>query len=529
MLHSIGTYFYERRRGYAKALGIVGGLYMVGRYVGDRLEDVRRKVVEERSAREGDSLRKRFKQNLDDISFTIMAHLPILMHNVLTDMNVEALTAELQSLSKAARDRPAPELQPPMQGHNSPRTPSLASSVELVHEGAHDARSDSGSASILSYSVQDDASSRLAESQLSWVQPSVESSPARRAAVPSSSSSEAGGESMSSSGVSSADGVPSSDPSGSRASLTTSKKAEMWREVKLLTVTRTLTVVYSVSLLSIFTHIQLSLLGRYKYLHSIVQLERDEGAREQNDGSIASFFFAPRENPFDAEAQFSKAGIWQEDSLWQDGIDAQTERKYLTLSWWILNVGWKDVGERVRRGVDEVFEDVSLKSKLGPVELHRLISDVRRRVEHEVTFEGDERRINFTSTLLPPTASAVTHLLARNGFSPSQGDGQDPAFTQLLEETRDVLASADFHLVLERCLDKATETLFDGLRRNVFVPDAEGEETPVRLAGMLPGLARWSSLALNSVPNELVDGLACLYEISAFAAIMYSDYESRLR
>ena len=34
----------------------------------------------------------------------------------------------------------------------------------------------------------------------------------------------------------------------------------------------------------------------------------------------------------------------------------ETERKYLTLSWWILHVGWKDVGERVRRGVEEVFE-----------------------------------------------------------------------------------------------------------------------------------------------------------------------------
>jgi hypothetical protein len=36
---------------------------------------------------------------------------------------------------------------------------------------------------------------------------------------------------------------------------------------------------------------------------------------------------------------------------------------------------------------------VSLKNKIGALELHRLISDVRRRVEHEITFEGTERRI----------------------------------------------------------------------------------------------------------------------------------------
>ena len=41
---------------------------------------------------------------------------------------------------------------------------------------------------------------------------------------------------------------------------------------------------------------------------------------------------------------------------------------------------------------------VSLKSKLGVMDLHHLVCDVRRRVEHEVTFEGLERRIKYAST-----------------------------------------------------------------------------------------------------------------------------------
>ena len=36
---------------------------------------------------------------------------------------------------------------------------------------------------------------------------------------------------------------------------------------------------------------------------------------------------------------------------------------------------------------------VSLKTRLGPKDLHRLLWDVRRRVEHEITYEGTERRI----------------------------------------------------------------------------------------------------------------------------------------
>ena len=40
-----------------------------------------------------------------------------------------------------------------------------------------------------------------------------------------------------------------------------------------------------------------------------------------------------------------------------ENVSEETERKFLTLSWWTLHVGWKDVGERVRRGVEEVFEE----------------------------------------------------------------------------------------------------------------------------------------------------------------------------
>ena len=85
-----------------------------------------------------------------------------------------------------------------------------------------------------------------------------------------------------------------------------------------------------------------------------------------------------------------------------------------------------------------------------------------------------------------------------------------PAFDRLLGETRSLLQSPDFSIVLESCLDRATDILFKSIKDTIFVQggsnvDENGAPLQLRLAGLLPGMARWSHLAFNGLPNELVD------------------------
>ena len=98
----------------------------------------------------------------------------------------------------------------------------------------------------------------------------------------------------------------------------------------------------------------------------------------------------------------------------------------------------------------------------------------------------------------------------------------DATFDAILEETRTHLASGSFDRVLEVCLDKGTDMLFSGIEKNIFAHEAGewddpntvglSQEPKVRLAGMLPPLARWCRLALEGLPNELIDVcLASLY------------------
>ena len=112
----------------------------------------------------------------------------------------------------------------------------------------------------------------------------------------------------------------------------------------------------------------------------------------------------------------------------------------------------------------------------------------------------------------------LQHVLTQGGIPARQVAAPDSTFKALLNETRAQLSTASFQIVLESCLDRATEILFNGLEKNVFretnvggweetssTAISLGQETRVRLAGMLPGLARWSQLALEGLPNELVD------------------------
>ena len=119
---------------------------------------------------------------------------------------------------------------------------------------------------------------------------------------------------------------------------------------------------------------------------------------------------------------------------------------------------------------------------------------------------------SFMSTLLPPTPETLQHVLTQGGIPAWLATAHDPTFDAFLSETRTHVASASFERVLEVCLDQATDVLFQGVEKHVFGSYHEqddvilsGQEPRERLAAMLPGLARWCHLALEGLPNELVD------------------------
>jgi len=130
-----------------------------------------------------------------------------------------------------------------------------------------------------------------------------------------------------------------------------------------------------------------------------------------------------------------------------------------------------------------------------------------------------EHADNFTNSI-PEVGESRSS--AFSAATPHLAHLHEEPFSDLLSETREILSSPDFARVLEVCLDYATEILLESLAKNVFEPnrDPTGTTEPrVKLAGLLPALSKWSQLALDGLPNELVDVsclfLDCYFELNA--------------
>lgn len=180
-----------------------------------------------------------------------------------------------------------------------------------------------------------------------------------------------------------------------------------------MTFTRVMTIIYVTSLLSLQTHIQLNVIGRHKYVESVRALEREEKQRQKQAGatSIGALFWGESATLTALEKEEEE----EAEQLKGDGFDTTTERKYLTMSWWLLNVGWKDIAERVRQAVDLVLESVSLKAMLSVDDIERVLIEIRGKVESGLTSTGDARK-QFGSAMFPVSNEDESLVLLQGGL-----------------------------------------------------------------------------------------------------------------
>ncbi|MCJ1394689.1 peroxin [Xylographa bjoerkii] len=493
MISATRRWLRRNRSTFAISFGVLGVGYIAGQYVLSKISEARERMTSDRIARE--NLRRRFQQNQEDCTFTVLALLPTAAENILDALPVENITHELQQqkAERLGRSVGASELAP---SERSSGTPSVTE---------EDGRS------LSSFQTE----SFIHTSQLA--------------------------------GSISVDGEKSS-PTPRKT------KAQLWTELKISSITRSFTLLYTLSLLTLLTRIQLNLLGRRNYLSSVVSL----ASHQPNDSTISL------ENHDDDRAEQTY------------GNDFQTNRKFLTFSWWLLHRGWRDIMKKVEAAVKEVFGPLNPREDVSLERLSSLIVEVRKKVEG--TTEEERRTQKWLPYLLPPLDQEA-YVLHESGMSstppsssPSSSDfpppdsaastspasntvalgasatttaiisPTSPLLRRLLDETSDLIESPPATHILTLLLDTLFSHLTDHvLRVQAFkiplpTPSSPSERiteildlsdaaaSKAKLATILAVITRQAHAIGNGVPNEYVQAMEGVRELEAFAAVVYSSH-----
>ncbi|RKP16928.1 hypothetical protein ROZALSC1DRAFT_31216 [Rozella allomycis CSF55] len=229
------------------------------------------------------------------------------------------------------------------------------------------------------------------------------------------------------------------------------RKLELWNQLKVVGFARTITAVYVVNILHVFEHIQLSILARMNYVHQVVN-EREKIA-----------------------------------------TDLETERFYLTFSWYIINVVSLKLYTRIQSEVEKNLDGISLKTMLPFIKICELIQNVRDAIEIK-SWENE--------CFLPKESEEA--LVLQNGLGSLDSIHLTKHLKGLLNETRDILSHPDFHPTFTNTLNSSfglfTESLYPHFRKS-------------------------TSHENNEPSLPLAHNISDVDEIHAFSALIFTAYE----
>ncbi|KAI8575944.1 hypothetical protein K450DRAFT_259067 [Umbelopsis ramanniana AG] len=519
MLKSIKDYTKRHRKGLLITATIIGGGIFAGQYARNKIQELQDKAASERMAKE--NLKRRFEQNQNDCTFTVLSLLPTLSEQVFDDMAVEELWAKLQELRKEQKQKLEKQKEEKKQESEIEANSNQEKPVEeqeIKEESISEAPTNSENAETVVNEQQSEETKPEPAPELFL--PITEDQQPSSKAILNSGTMESSIGSLANSSLSEGSELVSSQklevPSEEKAVVLKSKYA-LWEEIKIKSFTRSLTSLYCVSLLTLLTHTELNLLGRFTYVSSIASLNRSEPT-----------------------IRIERSESESKDTF----MDIDVEGKFLSFSWWLLHKGWKGLAARVEAAVHEVFGSIQLKHATNYEETLRLIKRVRHLIEYDAESMKPHRN-SFAQYIIPQNADDEAEVLVQAGYATSPQEAEKSLknykLRRLLDETSDFVESVDFKTVLGACLEElfalfyhntftkpfdrennvSNEDRIQEINSNYLQPSAI--EKKVTIANLLPPVSRQSHLIINS--NEYLNALSYVKELQAFSAIIYTQYD----
>lgn len=247
-------------------------------------------------------------------------------------------------------------------------------------------------------------------------------------------------------------------------------KTDLWKLLKVKTILRFLTLIYSTSSLLLLTRLQLNILARKSYLQSAILMTNESIEIDSNENYIV-------------------------------------EQSYLSLSWWLLNKGWESLSYEIEARVEEIFKPLNARTELSLQEFTGLLQ--------ECVNTMNMNQLVILDSIWPRVDNLNLTLLNTN---PSLINEYNDEFLKLINETNLITHNESFMNNLNQMVFCGIETLFHNL--------SPLTEDNLKLANILAQLSNQCELLVNNdEQNEFINKINELECLDDFSASIYSNIE----
>ncbi|TKY61041.1 Peroxisome biogenesis protein 3-2 [Spatholobus suberectus] len=262
---------------------------------------------------------------------------------------------------------------------------------------------------------------------------------------------------------------------GQPNTLTQSEKLDLWSRLKILSFTRMTLSVWATTMLSLYTKVQVNILGRHLYIDTARGLEISDSVESG------------------------------------DVVDREDQKKFLDSVDFLSQHGMPALISDVEAATKEVLNGKQLSTFFNSTTLHETIMQILN------TFMSMGSPNSWVKYVIPEDVKSYSTISGSEDTMPSDVT----EFEQLMMEVRAVLSSAEFGSVVEISLKAVVDTLVELIGAKF----SGGSVTAgLPLARVLPQVAQMCPLLLEEPSkNQFIQIIKNIQEVELFFTLLYAN------
>lgn len=306
-------------------------------------------------------------------------------------------------------------------------------------------------------------------------------------------------------------------PGSLQGNAETRSKAELWNDLKIKSIVKLVTVVYTVSSLLLLTRLQLNILTRREYLETAVKMAVEKEGKDEGLGNWFKSIWT------DARAKESSSSSTTSSSFMGNSKTSYiNEQAFLSLSWWLLNRGWLEYETVAQESVELEFGNLSPRDTLPLEEFSNRLTNVFVNVNEKIL-----KSSQLQQALLPSRQMELFVLqqtLDPEALGVVQRDST--VLSQLLNETTQCIESTASAMVLESLINESFQYIMTQVEANTSTKKRSGQGYQIAVFSIACKDCCTSVLksGVVSMDNELLSRLDTCPQLEDLSASVYSNF-----